>query len=64
MYLMNNDTDVHFIITRHNPYVGRLATGRVHMGYVKIGDPIHVINQEGQKKNVDGGSSNGKVTKM
>ncbi|KDO21135.1 hypothetical protein SPRG_21218 [Saprolegnia parasitica CBS 223.65] len=42
----------------HDPYVGRLATGRVHTGKVKVGDAIHVVNRDGQKV------ESGKVTKM
>ncbi|RHY82416.1 hypothetical protein DYB35_008813 [Aphanomyces astaci] len=42
----------------HDPYVGRLATGRVYTGRVKVGDNIHVVNREGKKLEA------GKVTKM
>ncbi|RHY31504.1 hypothetical protein DYB32_003437, partial [Aphanomyces invadans] len=42
----------------HDPYVGRLATGRVYTGRVKVGDAIHVVNRDGQKL------ESGKVTKM
>ncbi|CAK4084964.1 unnamed protein product [Aphanomyces euteiches] len=42
----------------HDPYVGRLATGRVHTGRVKVGDPIHVVNRDGQKL------ESGKITKL
>lgn len=41
-----------------DPYVGRLATGRVHAGTVKIGDSIQVINRESKKL------ESGRVTKM
>ncbi|KAL4096006.1 hypothetical protein PRIC1_009371 [Phytophthora ramorum] len=42
----------------HDPYVGRLATGRVHAGTVKIGDLIQVMNRESKKLET------GRVTKM
>ncbi|ETP35625.1 GTP-binding protein TypA/BipA [Phytophthora nicotianae P10297] len=42
----------------HDPYVGRLATGRVHAGTVKIGDSIQVMNRESKKLET------GRVTKM
>ncbi|DBA01279.1 TPA: hypothetical protein N0F65_001784 [Lagenidium giganteum] len=42
----------------HDPYVGRLATGRITAGSIKVGDAIHVINNENKKL------ESGKVTKM
>ncbi|KAF0694346.1 Aste57867_14757 [Aphanomyces stellatus] len=42
----------------HDPYVGRLATGRVYTGRVKVGDAIHVVNRDGQKLEA------GKITKL
>ncbi|KAG6609473.1 GTP-binding protein TypA/BipA [Phytophthora cinnamomi] len=42
----------------HDPYVGRLATGRVHAGTVKIGDSIQVMNRDSKKLET------GRVTKM
>ncbi|KAJ0393977.1 hypothetical protein P43SY_009809 [Pythium insidiosum] len=42
----------------HDPYVGRLATGRITSGSIKIGDPIQVLNLESQKLET------GKVTKL
>ncbi|KAG7401635.1 hypothetical protein PHYBOEH_000167 [Phytophthora boehmeriae] len=41
-----------------DPYVGRLATGRIHSGTVKIGDSIQVMNLESKKLET------GRVTKM
>lgn len=42
----------------HDPYVGRLATGRIHAGTIKIGDPVQVLNLESKQLEM------GKVTKM
>ena len=42
----------------HDPYLGRLVTGRVSSGDVKIGDPIRVINVNNEEK------SAGKVTQL
>jgi GTP-binding protein len=43
---------------RHDPYVGRLATGRIHAGSIKVGDSIQVINRENKKLETN------KVTKL
>lgn len=45
-------------LNSHDPYVGRLATGRIHSGSVQIGDSIQVLNLESKKLET------GKVTKM
>ncbi|CAI5745308.1 unnamed protein product [Peronospora destructor] len=42
----------------HDPYVGRLATGLIHAGTVKIGDSIQVMNRDSKKLEM------GRVTKM
>lgn len=48
----------HGFFIRHDPYVGRLATGRVTAGSVRIGDPIQVLNLESKIL------ESGRVTKL
>lgn len=42
----------------YDPYVGRLVTGRINSGRVKVGDPIKVLNLE------NGELETGRVTKL
>lgn len=41
-----------------DPFVGRLATGRVHSGVARVGDKVHVLHHTGEK------GQEGRITKI
>ncbi len=46
----NKDAPFQMVVTilEHDPYVGRLLTGRIHSGVAKLNMPIKALNLEGQ----------------
>ncbi|QOL19706.1 translational GTPase TypA [Candidatus Bodocaedibacter vickermanii] len=46
----NKDESFQMVVTilEHDPYVGRLLTGRIHSGVAKLNMPIKALNLEGQ----------------
>lgn len=46
----NKDEQFKMVVTilEHDPYVGRLLTGRIHSGIAKLNMPIKALNLEGQ----------------
>lgn len=54
------DEPFSFIITMlsRDPFIGRIATGRVCSGSATVGDTVHVVSQDGKRKN------NARITKI
>lgn len=49
-----------FVITMlsRDPFLGRIATGKVFSGIAKVGDTVHVVSRDGVRRD------NGKITKI
>jgi GTP-binding protein len=49
-----------FVVTllSHDTFRGRTATGRVCAGYARVGDTVHVVSRDGQRR------SNAKITRI
>lgn len=54
------DEPFSFVITMlsRDPFMGRIATGRVFSGVAKVGDTIHVVSRDGTRR------KNSKITKI
>lgn len=54
------DKPFSFVVTMlaRDPFVGRIATGRVCAGVGRVGDVVHVVNREGKRR------ANARITKI